>query len=72
MSFTTPQTAEQAPLRLRDDIDIHAASAIIATEAATDPGHVRARLRDASQRAGITEAQLAGTIIDLRRLHDTE
>jgi len=53
-------------------MDIHAASAFIATEAATDPGHGRARLRDAAQRAGITEAQLARTIIDLRWLHNTE
>ena len=56
LSFTTRRSAEQAPLHLRHDIDIHAASAIIAAQEATDPGHARARLRDAAQRAGITEA----------------
>jgi GAF domain-containing protein len=72
LSFTTRETAEQAPQHLRDDIDIHAASGILAAREAIDPSHARTRLHDAAQRAGITEAQLARTIIDLRRLQDTD
>jgi GAF domain-containing protein len=72
LSFTTRETAEQAPRHLRDDIDIHVASGIIAAREAIDPGHARSRLHDAAQRAGVTEAHLARTIIDLRRLQDSE
>jgi transcriptional regulator with GAF, ATPase, and Fis domain len=72
LSFTTRQTAERAPQQLRDDIDVHAASGVIANREGIEPESARARLREAAQRAGVAEAQLARTVIDLARLQDTD
>jgi GAF domain-containing protein len=72
LSFTTRETAEQAPQHLRDEIDVHAASGLIANREGIEAEHARTRLRDAAQRAGVGEAQLARTIIHLVRRQDTE
>jgi GAF domain-containing protein len=72
LSFTTRSVAETAPDLLREDIDLTVASGLIARQDHVGVEDGRRRLRDAARRAGVSEAQLAQTIIELRRLQDTE
>jgi hypothetical protein len=57
---------------LRDDVDLAIASSVIADLDNLSHEDGRQRLRDAAHRAGVTEEQLAHTIIELHRIQDTE
>jgi GAF domain-containing protein len=72
LSFTTRQTAERAPQQLRDDIDVESASGLIASREGIDQDAARARLREAAQRAGVSEGQLARTVMDLARSQESD
>jgi transcriptional regulator with GAF, ATPase, and Fis domain len=71
LSFTTRRLAETAPEALQDDVDLTIASGVIAAREDTTIEVAREQLREAAQRAGVTD-QLAHTILDLQRLQDTE
>jgi GAF domain-containing protein len=72
LSFTTRSVAEAAPDLLRTDVDLAVASAMIAQQDHVSLEDGRRRLLQAARRAGVSEVQLAQTIIELRRLHDAE
>lgn len=72
LAFTTRRIAEDAPDLLRADVDLAIASSTIANRDNISIEDGRQRLRNAAQRAGVTEAQLARTIIELQRIQDTE
>jgi transcriptional regulator with GAF, ATPase, and Fis domain len=72
LPFSTRHVAERAPDLLRDDVDLAIASSVIANLDNLSIEDGRQRLRDAAQRAGVTEEQLAHTIIELHRIQDTE
>jgi hypothetical protein len=59
LSFQTRRTAEQAPEHLREDLDLSIAYAPVARLDGSDLEAARASVRDAAQRAGVTEARLA-------------
>jgi GAF domain-containing protein len=70
LSFTSRTTAEGAPSKLRNDVRIEVAVGILA--AIHDVGFEAARvqLRAAAQRAGVSEAQLAATLVELERMQN--
>lgn len=70
LSFQTRRTAEHAPEILREDVELSVASTMLAQLDGTDLQAARARLHEAAQRAGVTEAQLARTIMALQGLQD--
>lgn len=72
LSFSTRQVAERAPSLLREDVELAIASSVIANLDNLSIEEGRQRLRDAAQRAGVTEEQLAHTVIELHRILDTE
>jgi GAF domain-containing protein len=72
LSFSTRGTAEQTPGHLRADIDVTVASALIAADRGISIDTARQLLHEAAQRAGVTETQLAHTIVELQDLHDAE
>jgi hypothetical protein len=72
LPFTTREVAARAPEVLREDVDLAIASGVIANQDHLSIEEGRQRLRDAAQRAGVTEEQLAHTIIELRRIEGTE
>jgi transcriptional regulator with GAF, ATPase, and Fis domain len=72
LPFSTQQVAEHAPELLREDVDLAIASSVIANRDHLSIEDGRRRLRDAAQRAGVTEEQLAHTIIELHRIQDTD
>jgi GAF domain-containing protein len=72
LSFSTRSTAERAPEILSQDLDLKVATAFIAARDGLDLEEARARLREAAQRAGVTEVQLAQTVVMLARLQDSE
>jgi transcriptional regulator with GAF, ATPase, and Fis domain len=71
LPFSTRQLAERAPELLREDVDLAIATSVIASLDNLSIEDGRQRLRDAAQRAGVTDEQLAHTIIELRRIQDT-
>jgi GAF domain-containing protein len=71
LSFTTRGVAETAPDCLREDIDLTVASGLIAHQDHVSVEDGRRRLREAARRAGVSEVQLAQTIIELRRPQGT-
>ena len=72
LSFTTRQTAEQAPQRLRDDVRIEVAAGVIASRNGLDLETARAKLSVAAKRAGLSVARLAEVVIDIERLQESE
>jgi GAF domain-containing protein len=72
LSFETRGVAEHAPELLRADVDLAIASSFIANQDQLSVEDGRQRLRDAARRAGVSEAQLAHTIIELQRIQDAE
>jgi transcriptional regulator with GAF, ATPase, and Fis domain len=72
LSFSTRRAAERAPRQLRDDRDIQVAVGILAASLAVDPEAARDKLRDAAQRAGASEVELAISIIEARRNQESE
>jgi GAF domain-containing protein len=63
LSFSTRGVAEQAPRLLYEELRIHVALGILAAEQNIGIETARERLRQAAQRAGATEAQIAETLI---------
>ncbi len=63
LSFATRLSAARAPRQLRDSQHIETASGMLAARADRDIGQARARLRDASARAGVDEALVAQLMI---------
>jgi GAF domain-containing protein len=72
LSFSTRSIAERAPEVLRDDVDVSVASTILARRDGDDFDSARSRLRDAAQRSGVSEAQLARIIIEIDGLESAE
>jgi hypothetical protein len=72
LSFTTRNVAETAPDLLREDIDLSVAVGLIANQDRISIDDARQRLTQAARRAGVSQAQLAQTIIELRRLQDSD
>ena len=72
LTFSTRQIAEQAPQRLREDLTITAAVGILGLRHPGDLDDVRALLRDAALRAGVEEADLAATIIEIDGRRDED
>lgn len=71
LTFSTRGLAEQAPAKLRADYVVEVAVRILGERQQLHPGVARDDLRSAALRAGVTEPQLAETIIALDRL-DTD
>jgi GAF domain-containing protein len=72
LSFTTRDVAEQAPAQLRAEIDLTLAWTIIARRDGIDVDTARVTLREAAQRAGVSEASLAATVVELAGRQDTD
>jgi GAF domain-containing protein len=72
LPFRTRSTAERAPEILSEDLDVKVAGAFIAARDGTDLESARDTLREAAQRAGVTEGQLARTLVMLARLQESE
>jgi hypothetical protein len=72
LSFSTRSTAVHTPQHLRADVDLTVASALIAADRGISIDTARQHLHEAAQRAGVTEPQLARTIVELQDLHDAE
>jgi GAF domain-containing protein len=72
LSFSTRQTAEQAPQRLRDDVRIEVAAGVIASRNGSDLETARAKLSAAAKRAGLSVARMAEAVIDIARLQESE
>jgi transcriptional regulator with GAF, ATPase, and Fis domain len=67
LSFSSRAAAEDAPHKLRRDVDIQVAVGLLAAAYLIDVEAARARLVEASRRAGVTEADLAASIIEIER-----
>jgi hypothetical protein len=67
LSFSTRREAEEAPQRLRCRSTVEEAAELVAHEEGVDEATARRRLREAAERAGITEEQLAEAVVRLRR-----
>jgi hypothetical protein len=65
LSFSTRQTAEQAPVTMRTKVLLDAAVDVLADEWNIDPLLVRSRLEVAAARAGITPDVLADALLEL-------
>lgn len=72
LSFSTRRLAEQAPDQLRAEYAVAVAVAILVEQQRLTADRAREVLRDAAARAGVTESQLADTVIALRRMSDSE
>jgi GAF domain-containing protein len=72
LSFSTRQTAEQAPQRLRDDVRIEVAAGVIASRNGLDLETARAKLSAAAKRAGFSVARMAEAVIDIGGLQESE
>jgi GAF domain-containing protein len=72
LSFSTREVAEQAPAQLRAEIDLTLAWRIIARRNGTDVDTARVALREAARRAGVTEAGLAASVIEVERRRGTD
>lgn len=68
LSFTTRTLAEAAPRKLREEYHVQVAVGIVAVMNDITLDAARLQLRLASQRAGVNEAQLADTVIQLGHL----
>ncbi len=67
LSFATRHEAEQALRHLRAESTIDEAAHLVAEADGVGLEAARLRMRDAAERAGITEEQLAEAVISLRR-----
>jgi GAF domain-containing protein len=72
LSFSTRQTAEQAPRRLRDDVRIEVAAGVIASRSGLDLETAHEKLSAAARRAGLSVARMAEAVIDIARLQESE
>ena len=72
LSFRTRGEAEQAPRRVEEQARIDTATGIIAARLGVDLDMARERLTEAARRAGVTEEQLAGAVIESQSTHSTD
>jgi GAF domain-containing protein len=72
LSFTTRLVAEQAPDKLRAEVDVAIATAIISSRTGLDDTAAGEHLKEAAGRAGVTPARLAETIVMLDHLQNRE
>ena len=63
LSFSSREAAKRAPPLLRDDLNVHVAVGILTVAHRIDVDEARESLSDAARRAGVSEADLAVTII---------
>ena len=70
LSFSTRETAREAPQTLKDSATVDRAVRVLAAAADLTAEEARASLREAARRAGITEARLAETLF--RSEHDPD
>lgn len=71
LAFTTRDAAAAAPDQLRNEVDLAVASGMIASLEGIDVDEGSRRLHDAALRAGVSDLELARTLIDLQRRRDT-
>lgn len=69
LSFSTRGQADLAPERIRD---LDEATRLLAQQAGVEEAAARDLIRDASRRAGVTQADLARTVLDRERDRDRE
>lgn len=67
LSFSSRETAAEAPDLLRDEVDLAVASGMIAARERIDIEEAGRRLHDAALRAGVSDLELARTVIELQR-----
>jgi GAF domain-containing protein len=72
LSFSTRAVAARAPDVLREELDLTVASGMIAVREGVDINDASRLLRDAAVRAGVSELELARTIIEVQRSHDAD
>lgn len=72
LSFRTRDEAEQAPRRVEEQARIDTATGIIAARQDVDLETARVRLTESARRAGVTEVQLAGAVIESHSTHRTD
>ena len=65
LSFSTRETAELAPEKLREDLRVQMAIGIIAASRDISVAEAHDELRDAARRAGVSEAALAECLIEI-------
>ena len=69
LSFSTRAIAEQAPRKLQQDLDVQVAVGILAAARGIGWGEALDELQDAARRAGVSEADLAASVIEIDRHH---
>ena len=67
LSFESRRRAEEAPRQLHDQRLVDVGVGILAAREDLDIDVARDRLRDAAERAGVTEAQAASVLIDIHQ-----
>ena len=72
LSFSTRDTAREAPRMLRDSATVDRAARMLAAAADLTVEEAHASLREAARRAGTTEAKLAETVFRTHRDPDTD
>ena len=72
LTFRTRVEAEQAPRRVEERARVDTATGIIAARQGVDLETARERLADAARRAGVTQVQLAGAVIESHSMHPTD
>jgi GAF domain-containing protein len=72
LSFRTRSEAEQAPTRVAQQARIDTATGIIAARQGVTLDTARERLTEAALRAGVTDAQLAGAVIESHSMHPSD
>lgn len=72
LSFRTRTEAEQAPRRVEEQARIDTATGIIAARQGVTLATARERLTEAAGRAGVTEVQLAGAVIESHAMNPAD
>ena len=72
LSFTTRELAQRAPEQMQDHAILDLAVGMLAARLGCDVPTARERLRDAAQRAAITDMELARTIVNARRFRQSD
>ncbi len=70
LSFSTRGVAEEAPRKLRADVDVEVAVGIMVGSYGLDPDDARDQLSGSARRAGVTTAALAAVIIEIEGRQD--
>lgn len=67
LSFSTREAAQETPRKLRADLDIQVAVGILAASRSVSLDDARHELAEGARRAGVGEAELAVSIIEISR-----